>query len=458
MMARALISVVLAVGLVKDYTSKKTKQDQKSKESRQEKRRNERLEKKDRNVAAEFGPAGKVHWLPKLEYRVILVRTGEKNKNKRYADVSGLCTSVSWDEEGLTLTGTVTMTAPEQRAKEDRKFTLRDGNILKLDARWAGKWRNIWVMRVQEPSDDLGTHEGTFILADDSKIAHMSKGDFKYKKEKKHRPKGWKCHQIAVDIGEKWKIPLGHIAKGTKDITDLTEHGVSPIDAIMQAYKQERNYTGTRFIFTWRHGKLHIYKLRRNKILYALREQIIAAVVARSRGKRFFTAMDLTANVKGGDRKKKKLEATVVSHKAARRYGYIKIPHRLKAKVKSKAEMEDIGRRIIARSIRKHTMPSISITHPGIPWIRRGDAIEIDLPEYGFTHKLRSVPPFDGGSYDILFVSQAHHTLDSSGHTMELEFTMADPVAEQKEEEREARDRRRRDEKRKERDAKDKQE
>lgn len=449
---RVLIFLWLALGLVRDYTSKQTKQDQASKEARQERRQNERLERKDRNVAAEYGSVGKIHWLPQLEYRAVLIRTGEKNKNKRYADISGLVNSVNWDEEGMMLTGSISVVAPVPRTKADRKFTVRDGNIIKLDALWGGKWRNVWVMRVEEPSDDLGRREGTFQLVDDSKIAHMSKGDFKYKKEKKRRPKGWKCDEIAVDVAKKWKIPLGHVAQGTKDITDLVEHNVSPIDAIMQAYKQERNFTGTRFIFSWRHGKLHITKLRRNKVLYALREQIVAAVVSRSRGKRFFTAMELTANVKDGDRKKKKLKATVVAHRAARRYGYIKIQHSLKAKVKSKAEMEDIGRRIIARSIRKHTLPSITISHTGIPWIRRGDAIEINLPEYGFTHKLRPVPPFDGGNYDILFVSKAHHVLDPTGHSMELEFTMADPVAEQKEEERDARDRRRREEKRKERD------
>lgn len=432
--------------------TKKTKQDQKSRKRRRERRQREQRQRRDRNVARRFGPAEKVHFIHKLKYRVILVRTGVKNKNKRYADISRLVQSISWDEEGIILTGSVSVKAPKLTENEDKGFVARDGNIIKLDGWWGGRWRNIFRMRVKVPEENIGAREGTFTLADDAELVQMSKGDFKFKKNKNH-PKGWKCHQVAIQTGRQFKFPLGHIAKGKKDITGLVEHGASPLDVVAKAYKEERQYTGRRFIFNWRHGKLQINKLRRNELLYVLKEQILDAAVQRERGESFFTALQLTANTKKSDRKHKKLEATVVHHRAARRYGYIIRPHRLKRVVKSRQEMVTLGRRILARSIRKHTLPTISVTHTGIPWIRRGDAIEIDLPRYGFTHKLRPSPPFDGGSYNIVFVTKGHHSITSSGYMMQLEFGITDPIAEQKQDERNARDRRRRANKRKQRNA-----
>jgi hypothetical protein len=440
---------------VAEIRKSKTNKEKKDSAEKQKERREERLQgKRDRNVAVEYGRARKVNWLPRLRYRVVLINTGKPGKPR--ADISGLVTSVSWDEEGVTLTGAITVRAPKQLERKDREFTVSDGNIVRLDAHVGSRWIEIWQMRVEAPSDDLAGGEGTFVLADDSKIAAASSGDFKYKKEKKSRPKGWKAHEIVIDVCRRYKIPLGHVVKGTKDITNLVKHDVSPLDIIAAAYKQERDWTGTRFLFSWRNGKLNITKLRRNPLLYALRDQLTGAVVERQRGEKFFTAMEVTASLKDGKRKHKKVEAVVVSHKAARRYGYIVIKHDLKKHVKSRQEAIDIARRILARSIKKHTQPTINISHPDIPWVRRGDAIEILLPEYGFTPKPRPVPPFEGGSFDILFIRQAHHSVDSSGYSMELEFTTDDPVAEQKKEQRDARDERRREEKRKERKEKDK--
>lgn len=443
---------------VKDIKrSKDSKKDSEAREKRRERRRNKHLAKRDRNVAAEFGPKRKTSFIDQLRYRVILIHSGNRTEPGREVDITGMATLITWAEEGITTTGTINVASPDPMERADRKYLVGDGDRIKFDGWWGGRWRNIFVMRVKDPNDDLATREGTFTLADDSELIGMNEGDFKFKKEKKRRPKGWKCHQVAIKVAHDWKFPLGHVAKGTKDITNLVEHGVSPIDVISKAYKEERDYTGRRFVFSWKHGRLHITKLRRNPILYALREQIVAATVTRSRGPKFFTALELTATLKGekSNKKAKKIKAVVVSHKAAKRYGYIRKQHKLKRSVKSRQEMIDIGRRIIAKKIRERTLPEIQLTHTGIPWIRRGDAIEINLPEYGFTHKPRSVPPFEGGSYDIVFVNSISHTVDVSGHTMDMSFTIKDPVAEQASDIREARDRRRREEKSKRRKGKE---
>lgn len=442
----------MAVADIKKTKNTRTKKSAEKKRKERRERRNN--EKRDRNIAATLGKAKKTRGISRLRYRVILTQTGKPGKPK--ADITGLVTSVSWDEESVTLTGQMSVRAPHQMEKRDIGFTVNDGNIVRLDCYYGGKWRVVWQMRVRSPNDNVGTREGAFALVDDSALAGASKGDFKYKREKKKRPKGWKCHQIVIDVCREYKIPLGHIAKGTKDITDLVMNDASPLEVIAAAYKQEREYTGTRFVFHWRSGKLHITKLRRNAALLALKEQITSATVTRSRGDKFFTAMDLTASLKDGKRKHKKIEATIVAGGPARRYGLIRIKHRLEKKVKSRAEMVTIGKRIMARSIKKKTRPTISLSHRGVPWIRRGDAIFVNLPEYGFTPKPRSVPPFKGGSYNLLFIKEAHHTIDSGGHMMDLEFQTDDPVAEQAQEQREARDKRRREQKSKDRKAKKK--
>ena len=447
---------------VADYKAKQKKA--KRREDKQRERRQKLRElKRDRNVRAQFGKIEHVS-LEGTDFRTTLIRTGERRASRRYKDITGITQSISGEDSSVVTTASITTVRPKDGNLED--FRVKDGNKIKLEVRWGGAWREVWTMRVWIPSEDVGEGYGTFTLYSDAKIAQMTTDDFEYSKEKKGKHnKGWKCHEITRDAFQQCRVPVGFLAKGEKDIEKLSKDDTSPLSVAAEAYKQEREYTGHHFILQWKHDKLHITRLRRQKLLYQLQKQILQATVTRDRGSKFFTAIRLVGSYddwgKDGDgndknrgNKKKDFDITIVHRQAARRYGYIVKKHNLENGAVSPEMVRNIGRRILARSIRKHTQNTISLSHKYIPFLRRGDAVEIKLPSYGFVPKPRPTPPFDGGSYDIVFITSLSYSIDSTGGTMDLEFDIADPVAEAAQDARDAADKRKRDKKREDRKAK----
>jgi hypothetical protein len=425
-----------------DYKDGKKNKQQKKREKEREARR---LKKRDSNVLSRYGKSQEVEVVQRLRYRVLLVRTQEKRKNRRYADITGIVESLSWQEEGVMLQGDISLIKPRPVSRGDRQINIGEGNLIKLEAKYAGRWRNVWTMRVQSTSIDLGGDTTSLTLSDDIFILTQTKGDFKFKKDKEKRPKGWKAHQIAREVADEFDIPLGHIEQGDEWLDNINLDNVSPLEPITKAYKQEMEASGKRFIMSYRHGKLSITPLRRNKNLWVLRNQILAATITRQKDEKFFTALRLVGHVKGEkDADKRKIDVVLEHDRAVRRFGKIIEEYKLDSPAESKEKAIIKGKRRLARSIMKATQPTISITHVGMPWVRRGDAMQVNLPEYGYKNKPRPSPPFDGGHYSVIFVTSVSHSIDSTGHTMDLEFTITDPIAEQMVEIRKIRDKERR--------------
>jgi len=431
------------------------KKNEPSAKEKREQRRKDRIErrrkKRDMNILRGYTKPRELRFVKKLRYRVIVVRTGQRNRKRRYADITGIVESVTWSDTKPVLTGALNVQKPKQLQKGDAGFTVNDGNIVKLDIFYGGKWRNIWKMRVQTPSLDVGSLTGSYELADDSLIWAMDEGDFEFKKDKETHPKPYRAHEVAEAVCKEWKIPHDPFPRGTEDLDDIEEDSASPLSVIAGAYKQESEATGKKYIMSYRNGRLRLRPLRRSKTLWVLREQILSATVTRNRGGKFFTALNIIGKVKDG-KETKKVDFVVTHPAAARRYGRIVKIFKLENVGRSREKVVESAKKRLNRMILKKTQPTIQLSHVGIPWIRRGDALEIRLPKYGFKGKPRPVPPFEGGYFSILFLTAAEHTLDSSGHTMDLTFEVEDPVAEMKAEIREIRDKEKRKDKRKKRD------
>lgn len=303
-----------------------------------------------------------------------------------------------------------------QRPEIGDMLKLYEGHVLKCDVKWGGVWRELFRMRLSDMQEQL---DGTmsFELADDGKLLQASTDDWHFtKSSKRGKPRGWRCHEIVREVCKRYKIPMGKITAGKHYITDLHMQNATPMAVIQRAYALERANTGKRFVIRWEAGKLNILPMRRNAILYILGPQIIDAAVGKeARDEKFATAVTVRATLKGaGTRKRRKITVIVQDKKAVARNGWIHT-HLAGGDVKSVAEAREKGRRYLNKhALRKRTLTSLQ--HPGVAFIRRGDAIRVSLPPYGYY-----------AQHGIAFVSAGVWTLRGGDFQMSLDFVFDDP-------------------------------
>lgn len=433
-----------------DYQSSKDKKKKKESDKKRKQRRERRAQRRDRNVLRQYKKKRPPVTAGDYLFRVSTLRGYGRNipgKTVR-RKIDDITEGISWTDDGPILHGSLTLR--HEAHKRDHEI-VQDGDVIRLDVRHAGKWKEVWRMRVWVPSESLSDGLVTLDLADDLQNLANSIGDHKYHKEKKGKHKnGWKLHEILKDLSQKYRFKLGKVVKTNRDIKDLTLLKRSPLDVLIKGAKLEREDSGKRYVIRWHEGKLTMKRLKRQPMLYALRDQIVEAIIGRDRGEKFFTAIELTANRdEAGSDKKKKLKVLVEDRDLIRQFGYILKQETVKKECDSNHELRKIGKRKLAVNARKRLLDTISITHPGIPFIRRGDAVKIRLPEYGFTRKKRPRRPFKGGTENILFVKTATHNISGGVYDMDLEFDWEDNVAAQEADIRDKRDAERRDKKRK---------
>jgi hypothetical protein len=235
----------------------------------------------------------------------------------------------------------------------------------------------------------------TLTLADDLWNIAQNVADYKYTKGKKIRPHGWRCDEIAHDLCVRYRIPVRTLAQGTSYFglghaqTTLT----SPIHVITEAYHEETKRTGRTFIIRWGapntqfpFGALEVVPMRRNRLLYAFREQLTEATLGRSQSADFATVILARGQIITGVKKKKKTRKVAVTarnDRAIKRNGWVRKTVNF-GRVESERELAILAQRMLAT--RLVPLRTAELTNPGIATIRRGDAIQINLPEEGYTN------------------------------------------------------------------------
>ena len=343
-------------------------------------------------------------------------------------DIGSLCDSVSWQDQSsddlanintqAAMVGSITLHKPNLRdykrlaplvypgetltarivrwGSAERSAFGALGVVIICQVGYGGTYQNIWAMRVT-PGYDSGTAETvtlsdgswTLNLADDLWGLAQTVADFKYTKGAKTRKSGWRCDQIALDLCQRYKIPVRSLAKGTAYFalgvsdTQLT----SPAHVMMLAYQEETKRTGRTFIIRWgapdsRHpmGALEIIPMRRNRVLYKFRDQLLDATLTRSQDPGFATVIEARAQLQNG-KKTSKLTYTALEASAVRRFGFIRKTVNF-GKVSSHLELQILAKRALAT--RLTPIRTAELNHPGIPTIRRGDAVHVDIPEEGY--------------------------------------------------------------------------
>lgn len=329
--------------------------------------------------------------------------------------------SITWDDATAVLTGTIAFRDPAIGAVPDVGFG--DEVMLECSITGDANFVELWRMRIDQPNRDFGPATRTWQLINALGWAARSTDDFKYTKDKAH-PQGWLAHEVVLDLAQRYALPVGVIAQTTHRIKKLVVLQGSPLDVIAAAYKRERNYTHRRFVISCDHGKLNVVPLRRSPQLLEMGPTLIQATLQQQFQQDFATALIVRATgkvSKGKDKKGKQRTGTgkiivkVSSPTAIKRYGFVqRIVWAHDAD--TVAEAEAAGLRHLTLVGKPQT--TLDLTHPGLPNIRRGDAVRALLP--------------DEALQQVIFVTEARHTLTGADYSMLLSFGFTDPFVDVK--------------------------
>lgn len=359
------------------------------------------------------------------DFRVTCFRGERKNPAERKVSLDSYVTGIGWEDAGPILRGSLSL----MKAKGHKPLAVSEGHVIQLEAakKQGGKYRVIWKMRVENVSASAAAGSMELTLADELAWLQKSKDEWMFKKAKQgkgdnrtKRPRGWLAHQVAEEVCRRYGVKVGRLAKGTKRITNLTEKNASPLEIIMKAYKIERDHTGRKFVVRMREGRLEVVLLRRSKTMLLMGETLIEATITRGLRAGMATAAHVRATLKDSSKEKhKKIEADVVSKRASKRYGYVHTTIHLDDPVNSKAQARKLAKRKLVTSMRPSR--EVTLTHPGVSSLFRGDAIRMRLPELGLT--------------EIVYVKSVSHSVGSGEYTMSVTCGFQDPYIDKKGEE-----------------------
>lgn len=384
------------------------------------------------------------------DFRVTVLRPQEKNPADRKSALDSFVTDVEWEDAGPILHGSVTLTTE----KETKPLAVGEGDVIRLESahRRGIHYVTVWDMRVEDVNENASDGTIELTLSDELAWLQKSREDWSFKasglkqktgkktkKEKEEakekgekqegegvgdvrfkRAHGWYCHEIAEEVCRRYGVKVRRLAKGTHLIKNLTEQNASPLEVIMKAYKIERENTGRRFVVRFRRGKLEVGVMVRSKTMLLIGETLIEATVSRALQKGLATAATVTATIKGKKKQKHdKLETTVVAKRASKRYGYVHTTIHLEDPVSSKAEMRKLAKRKLITSMRPSR--EVSLEHPGISTLFRGDSIKLQLPELGLA--------------EIVYVKTVSHSVSAGDYTMSVTCGFQDPYVDKQGEE-----------------------
>lgn len=314
--------------------------------------------------------------------------------------------NIAWQDQSAVLTGTASF-----RLNRD-PIDVSEGHRMRLEWSHAnGRWVELWTMRILSPEKGVAGHTTGVQLADDLTYLTLSKDDFHYHANKS-RKAGWLPHEIVAAICKRYGVKIGHLPKTKHRIKKMSLTNVSPLDAIVWALKKEREAEGTKMRIAWRNGALTVTPLTRSKELLVMGDTLIDAAYTRAVLREgFATVVKLTSSAyKGKKGKKRKLTVTVRSAAGIKRYGYV---HQTMTSTQADSVAE--GTRIAKRHLAKVARPeqTLSLTHPGIPTLRRLHALKVALPDIGVQQ--------------IVYVTGVNHRLDAQGYTMDVSVRFDDP-------------------------------
>jgi hypothetical protein len=273
-------------------------------------------------------------------------------------------------------------------------------------------------MRVSEAVIDPITGIYSVDLTDDLILLTRNRRDWTYRKTKK-RKRGWYLHEIVHDVARREGVRLGRVARGRKRIDKLVKKNASALEVLREACAKEQEAHGIRFVIRMNNGRLDIIPYERNRILYQFdfgEEE--SSDLQQKQADRPVTVIEAKGHI-GKGHAAKKVRATVQDRYVIRRFGRV-VDERSYGKVASRAELVKKAKRDLAKGIK--TTRTGTLTHRGIPFIRRGVGIRWVTREPGWYG--RAEHSLDRS---FLFTNAVTHTIAGPDYTMEVGVVQEDP-------------------------------
>lgn len=352
-------------------------------------------------------------------FRVWLLRP-----KKKAVRIDHMVEGFSWTEprDSAIITGTLTVRPPENR---ERAIVILSGHRVRIEHAPfpTGRFTPILELRIYSPSQSAAGLVGSLELRSDLALLEQSEDDFKFTRGIRH-PKGWRTDQIVSEVCRRYGIKHLPLPKGKHYVKKKVYTDASPLTVINEAYLAERKNTGRRFVIRFALGRLSVTPLRRSSSLLMLGPSLVEAAITETPKEEFATAVTVrgvTESRKGKDAKGRKkvkhgkIALKVQSAPSVARYGFVhRIVHALDAD--SPAEARTLALRYLADKAKP--VKSLTLTHPGIPTIRRGDALRLALPTLGLKQ--------------VVWVAEVTHTVGADAYSMDVTCTFDDPYVDEK--------------------------
>lgn len=340
--------------------------------------------------------------LDTLDFRLSLLG------GSRTFDLRPIAESIDWqDDDGYS--GTVTLRRPDPQ--DFASLPVERGMEMEFSVLWDESWYKLWRLRCGIP--DSTTEEGaiTVELTDEFDAINRSKRDWTYRKTKGRR-RGYYPHEITRLVCHKLGVSVGVLPKAKHRLDKLVKKNASGLDVIKAAWQNEREKTGQRYVIRMRDGRLEVVPFKRNPILYILQSQIQSATFSGTGKSQPVTVLVGRARLgKGGSAKK--ITHTETRKNVVKKIGYVR-DEKNYGRVRDRAELRSKVRRDYADGLKIKRTATIS--HPLVPFIRRGDGIRVEIPAEGWT-----------GKTSYAWVTAASFSVSSDVPSMELEVDQEDP-------------------------------
>lgn len=331
-----------------------------------------------------------------------------------------LVESCEWSDTNALMTGTLSVRQDPLADAPAIEGRLDQGDRIRLEANDGGGWREVWTMRVYKPRLQVTTAQRQLDLANDLELLRQSEDNFLYTTDKAH-PKGWTGRQIVEDVCTRFKIPLGSCYTSPNHIgRKVRLKRASPLAVLRWVLVHEHRKYHQRLVIRWDRGKLHVLPLTRSPHLLGLGPTLIEAAFESELPPQFGSAITIHGLQEfvfgqdglGSDKKKRqKMHVQLESKTSRQLFGYV---HRIvySPDARTDAELRAEGTAYLAAIAQPRK--KLTLTHTGIPWLRRGDAIQLALGDEGLRRQ-------------IVYVNEVTHRATPDGYTMDVGVIFDDP-------------------------------
>lgn len=320
-------------------------------------------------------------------------------------DISAMCPTLEWQDEGTTLGGTVGLQHPD-----GAYVWVARGHQVRCDTLWQGKRYNLWTMRCGPPEDTV-PYSTSIPLVDAMDALRRDRLVWHFLRTKSRRS-GWTADEITRAVAKRLGMKVGKLMKGK-----LRQHFSlkgSGLEAIAKAWQAENHANGVRYVMRMTNGHFEVVEYVRNPLLYVLKDQITQALTSENAQTHPVTVVRGFGYTGDGARRKQ-LHYTAMNRETVQQLGYVPGEKHF-GRVNSQADLEARTKRALAANLLAYKMATV--THPGIPFIRRGEGVQVKLPNQGFA-----------GKDSFVYCATVRNSVTGGEYNTELSVSTLDPFA-----------------------------